>query len=96
MFIIKTPCWSCDREMLVALVGNELGDFDYGPELFSEAERKLAEENGVLLKVVASKTAEETYLANYCGHCDQFVGKFHFFSDYLVPALRGDYEYKKL
>lgn len=95
MFIITTPCWSCERDMLVALVGNESG-LDYGPESFSELEKKLAEKNGVLLKTVSSRTAEETYLANFCGNCGQFVGKFFFFGRYFAPALYGDLKYQKL
>jgi hypothetical protein len=61
MIIITAPCWQCEKEMLIALVGNDVGDFGYGPESFSEQEIKLAQTNGVELRHVDSATAEETY-----------------------------------
>jgi len=94
LYIITAPCWNCDKEMRVALVGNKSGDLDYGPERFSNSEKKLAEENGVLLKIVRSKIAKETYLANVCAECGQFVGKWFFFAKYLTQALYGNYKYK--
>lgn len=94
MLIITAPCWSCENEIKIALVGNEEGRLDYGPEDFSEHEKKLAEDHGVFLKLVNSKTADEIYLANTCKNCNQFVGKWFFFAHYFTPALYGHYKYK--
>ena len=96
MFIITAPCWSCHKDMQVALVGSESANFLYGPEVFSKSEQELAVQNGVCLKTVRSATAQETYLANICRECDQFVGKFYFFAHYFAPALHGEFEYKKI
>jgi hypothetical protein len=93
MLIISAPCWKCDKDMKIALLGTESGDLIGGPEIFSEKEKQLAVKNGVTLKIINSKTAEETYLANTCPHCDAFVGKWFYFAHYLTPALYGDLEY---
>ncbi len=96
MLIITAPCWKCDKEMKVALLGTESGDLLGGPETFSEPEKLLALENGVFLKVINSQTAEETYLANICPHCNAFVGKWFYFAHYLTPALYGDLKYTEV
>lgn len=96
MLIIIAPCWKCDKNMLVAIVGTEEGDFLFGPEKFSELEKKRAEEQGVCLKLVSSKTADETYLANVCKECGAFVGRWFLFTDFFTPALYGDYKYELL
>jgi|ERR1035437_876434 hypothetical protein len=95
ILVIKAPCWKCDKEMLIALVGTG-ADFSYGPEDFSVDERKMAEKEGVRLEYMSSKTAEETYLANVCKDCGSFVGKFFLFAHYFAPAMYGHYEYKEI
>lgn len=94
--IINAKCWQCDKDVLVALVGDDAGNLGYGPEAFSEEEQKLATEHGVLLKNVDSSTANESYLANACTHCGAFVGKWYFFTDYYTTALYGHYTYKRV
>ena len=93
MMIITAPCWNCDKDMKIALLGNESGDLHSGPENFSKEEISLAEKHGVVLKMVSSKTAEETYLANACRECDAFIGQWFFFAHYYTPALYGQLEY---
>lgn len=80
--------------MLVALIGDDGGNLSCGPEDFSKEEQELAEKHGVCLKVINSKTAGETYLANACKECGAFVGQFYFFAHYYTPALYGHYKYK--
>jgi hypothetical protein len=60
--------------MLLALADDENGNLNYGPDEFSESEISVAENNGVMLKLLSSKTAKGTYLANICKECDSFVG----------------------
>ncbi len=75
----------------MALISDENAEYR-GPETFSEAEKQTANQSGVLLKDVNSKTASETYLANICPHCGEFIGKWYFFTDYYVPAITGQLE----
>ena len=95
MMLIEAECYKCDKPLLVALVGDDSGNLKYGPEDFSETEQKVAVDNGALLKMVDSKTAGETYLANACKSCDAFIGQFFFFAHYYTPALYGHYPYKR-
>jgi len=94
--IISAECWQCDKPMLIALIGDNAGNLYGGPEGFSNEEVSLAEEHGVLLKTIFSKTSEETYLANVCKECGAFVGQFFFFAHYYTPALYGHYKYLRV
>lgn len=96
MMLITAPCWQCNKDMLVALVGDDNGNMDYGPEGFNPKEITLAEKNGVLLKKVNSKTAEETYLANVCPGCGAFVGQWFYFANYYTEALYGHLKYRRV
>lgn len=96
MLIINAPCWQCEKDMLIALEGDEAGNLAYGPEAFSDEEQKKATENGVILKEVESQTAGESYLANVCGGCGAFIGQWYFFAHYYTPALYGQYTYKNV
>lgn len=73
--------------MLSVLVGDGGGNMGYGPEGFNASEIALAERNGVLLKKVNSKTAEENYLASVCGDCGAFVGQWFYFANYYIEAF---------
>lgn len=79
--------------MQIALIGNESGDLEGGAEIFTKEEQRVARDNGVILKMIDSKTAEERYLASVCGGCDSPVGKWFFFAHYYTPALYGDLPY---
>lgn len=96
MIIISTPCWKCNKDMKMALLGTESGDLIGGPEVFNEKEKRLAVKHGVKLGIVNSVTAEESYLASICPHCGSFIGKWFFFAHYLTPALYGDLEYTEV
>jgi hypothetical protein len=96
MMIISAPCWQCDKEMLIALIGDDNGNMDYGPEKFSQKEIELAEKNGVLIKKVTSKIADETYLANTCSGCGTFVGQWFYFANYYSEALYGRLKYQRV
>lgn len=94
--IITTSCWKCNKEMKVALAEgrNDSDGACRGPESFTAQEIKLAEANGVILKIAESKTAEELYLANICPYCGAFVGQWYFFTGYYAPALYGHLKYE--
>lgn len=96
MMIINAECWQCNKPMLVALSGDDSGNLSGGPEVFSDAEIKLARQHGVLLETVSSKTADQIYLANVCKECGAFVGQFFFFAHYYTPALYGHYPYERV
>jgi hypothetical protein len=87
MMIITTDCWSCGKEMRMAVAGDDDGNMDATPAKFDEDQIKLAESHGVVLKMVSSKTAEETYRANVCPYCDAFIGEWFIYARYYVPCL---------
>lgn len=93
ILIITAPCWNCDKEMRIALMADENGNLDGGPDTFSERAKEEAQKHGVHLKMVSSKTAGETYLANVCDECDAFVGQWFYFAHYYTPALYGAFMY---
>lgn len=95
MYIITAPCWKCQDIMNVAVI---VGDVRirkgfYGPEAFSQEEKKIAENNGVVIKEQHSYTRVETYSANTCPNCNTFIGKFYLFTEYFEPAEFGEYKY---
>ena len=94
VMIIDASCWSCEKEIQIALIGDLVGNLEGGPEVFTLEEEGLVKQHDVLLKRVQSITANENYLANVCHHCDSFVGKRFLFAHYYTPALYGDYKYK--
>lgn len=96
MMIITTPCWNCDKEMLMAVEGDDGGNLEATPAGFDEAQVKLVESHGVVLKIVSSKAAEEAYKANVCTHCDAFIGEWFIFANYYCEALYGRLPYKRV
>lgn len=46
--------------------------------------------------MVESKTAEESYKANVCPHCDAFIGEWFIFAHYYCEALYGRLEYRRV
>lgn len=96
MYIIAGSCWKCDANMNVAVIKGNTNDRNgfCGPEAFSENEKKIAEEHGVIIREHRSHTREESYLANTCPHCNTFVGQHYLFTNYFISATYGDYEYK--
>lgn len=96
MYIILVSCWKCKESMNIALIdGNvEINHGSvYGPETFSDAEVKLAENNNVIMEVHHSGTRNDEYLANTCTHCGTFSGQ-HYHFEYLMDAQYGHYLYK--
>ena len=96
MYIITAPCWKCDNTINIAVIkdGVKKRNGFCGPELFSEEEKKLAENYNVIIREHHSYTREETYYANTCLHCNTFIGQHYLFAEYFVSAVNGDYEYR--
>lgn len=98
MYIIHASCWKCHKPITLALIdGNpEINRGQvYGPESFSEAEMKLAENNNVIIKTHRSGTMQQEYNANTCPHCGTFSGQ-HYHFEYLTDAQYGHYQYTSL
>ena len=82
--------------MHMAVAGDDGGNLDATPADFDDDQIILAESHGVVLKVVSSKTAEETYRANVCPYCDAFIGKHFIYAHYYVEALYGRLKYERV
>jgi hypothetical protein len=78
--IITSDCWKCSKPMKLAILIS--GGTFCDPSEFNEDQIKVARNNGVILQENYSNTLQEKYLANTCGHCGAFIGKF-FIDDYL-------------
>ncbi|KRD06337.1 hypothetical protein ASE21_19395 [Flavobacterium sp. Root901] len=94
MYIIKAECYKCDAPMNIAIIKSEKRNGFCGPEAFSTEEKRIAENNGVIIREQHSYTMEQTYDANTCPHCNAFVGQHYLLTEYFVPAECSDYEYK--
>ena len=86
--MVGAACWQCDAPMKIALLNVE--GVAQAPEDFSERDRTVACEQGVLLRMNYSRTLREKYLSSTCGHCGAFVGTF-FLHEYwdLMTAENG-------
>lgn len=66
-----------------------------GPEAFTEAKKKIAAANGVVIQNHFSGTRRGSYDANTCQHCNAFVGEHFLFTDYYVPGVvYGNYKFE--
>lgn len=92
MYIVNTTCYKCEKTMNVAIIkrGNDI----FGPEAFSGEEKRVAGNNGVIIRDQYSGTRQEHYDANTCPHCNTFIGQYYLFADYFTSALYGECEYK--
>lgn len=81
MFLVPQACRRCKQTMKVCFVRPTEWDIR-GPKNFSENEILIAHQNGALLEMKFSATANESYLANTCPHCRAWIGEF-FLHDYL-------------
>ena len=79
--IVTIKCWKCNRPMKVAWTETEM--VVSGPESFTATELEYANNKGVNIKKISSKTMDgKQYLANVCGYCGAFIGQF-FIGNYL-------------
>ncbi len=96
MLIVNTTCWKCGGTMNAAVVHLDpeirKGQM-YGPQSFSSAEIKLAEENDVIIKEQYSSIRRVNYYANTCPHCGIFVSQHYLFTEIYCSAQYGDCEY---
>ena len=78
LHVVVRECHRCKHQLRIAFASH--GGSVRGPEEFSAEEITAAENHGVILRVVASKTLNAHYVANVCPRCEAFVGK-HFLLD---------------
>ena len=70
----KTKCWKCNEEMNIVAINNKDGGMHIGPENFTDEELTIALELGVDIRNCYSNTLKQYYNANYCAHCNNFIG----------------------
>ena len=93
MYIIAASCYKCKKDINIATIYDNTTM--RGPESFSSEEIKIAQNNDVVIKEHHSYTMDTNYLANTCPGCNAFIGQ-HFLHEYLIDAMYGDYEHKKI
>jgi hypothetical protein len=94
MYIVTAECYKCEKYFNLAMIkGDEKRNDFCGPEGFTEEEKKIALNQGVIIQKRDSKTMQESYFANICPHCNAFVGQHFLFSEYFVSAVGGDYKF---
>lgn len=74
LVVYKTKCWNCNEEMNIVAIINKDGGMHIGPENFTEEELTIAIELGVDIRNCYSYTSKQYYNANYCAHCNNFIG----------------------
>ena len=82
---VTTECWKCNQEMKVAMLVADNGREILSPSEFNEEEISIAKSLGVNVAKRYSKTVQDSYLANVCGHCNAFVGDFYMHEYYYLP-----------
>ncbi|RYJ44291.1 hypothetical protein [Flavobacterium beibuense] len=96
-YIIEAECWNCNNQLNVAVGKSDLkkiiGGY-YGTERFSDTERELAEAHNMVIEKYHSGTMGQSYDADTCTYCNNFVRQHDLLTEYLLPATYGDYEYK--
>ncbi len=97
LWIIEGGCWKCSCVMPIAVIegGESRGGTYAGPEHFTDAELKIAQDHGCLIKQKYSKTQRRSYPANTCKDCGAFAGEFYMFTQYIAPAGRGELKHEK-
>lgn len=73
--ISRTICWNCKMEFKAAYAAWERGEKRCicSPESFSEEEKTVAAENGVIIKAIGYPNGD-IHTANICPHCGRPFG----------------------
>jgi ssDNA-binding Zn-finger/Zn-ribbon topoisomerase 1 len=72
--IADGECWKCHRPMKIGVLSTE--GIGASLDLLTEEERRLAAQNGLILKRQYSRTQRRSYIASTCGACNAFSGEF--------------------
>ena len=80
--ICRTTCWNCKKEFNAAYVKWERDGWHCicSPECFSEKDKTVAAENGVIIKTLGYQNRDgdvDIYTANICPHCGKPFGNRH-------------------
>lgn len=78
-------CWSCGQRMKIAmiLVGDDSSAIP--PSDFNEQEINIAKSLGVNITKKYSNITRNSYLANTCEHCNNFIGDNHMYKYCNLP-----------
>ena len=82
--ISRAVCWNCDKEFMAAYAVWERGENHCvcSPDCFSEDDKTVAAENGVIIKSVGYPNGD-VYTANICPHCGKPFG-----NDYIKELVQ--------
>lgn len=93
--IHKGSCWSCEKEMKIAIIDQNDFGFDYGLEYLTENDINKANKEGAHIEKRLSKTTKEEYYANICTHCNSMIGNRFLHNYYDEPIIKQiDLEYE--
>ncbi|MCB9033225.1 MAG: hypothetical protein H6553_05265 [Chitinophagales bacterium] len=102
LYIAIAPCWKCNESMKLAFIkGVELDiirkqSTAIAPAFFKENELKLAQSKGVIIKDNYSNSINNSYYANTCPNCNDFIGNHYLFTEYVSPTINAnEFEYQK-
>lgn len=78
LYICKAICWDCKKEFKAAYGKWERNEKQcvVAPGNFSEKEKAVAAENGVVIKSVVYPN-DDVYTVNICPHCNKPFGNSH-------------------
>ncbi|MBD2178490.1 hypothetical protein H6F42_16355 [Pseudanabaena sp. FACHB-1998] len=87
LIIVDSSCWKCHSQMKVALV---IADIQIDLDILSSEDIQTANEHGCFFNKQYSQFINNTYLANTCRNCNNFIGE-NFLPDYLLfPTLKRE------
>ncbi len=100
MLIIDGECYNCNKIMKSATImlsnkGVIEGSLHLPPEGFNDKWLDFAKSKGVTLQTRYSKGARRSYIASVCPNCNYFSWSNRNFSQFVDPALLGDFPYKE-
>ena len=88
LVIVHGICWQCKGPILVAGIEGDYGVV--GPDQFSEKERQIASEYGVLLRKELIRIHNREFWVNKCQRCPGFIGPGYLDEQYIGPAESGE------
>jgi ssDNA-binding Zn-finger/Zn-ribbon topoisomerase 1 len=83
--VLDTSCYKCRAPTKISYILSN-NNFVY-PSAYSEKERAIADEHGVLLKLQYSRTTNSKYIANTCSSCGAFTGDYYLMDDYMIEHV---------
>lgn len=94
LLIAQGRCWRCNSPINVAAIDSEYGVI--GPEQFSDEERRIIRQHGVIFKKRFAGSYDKNVWVNACGHCPGFIGPGHLEEQYIDRATAGEYPLQRV